>query len=90
MLSGWKETTFNGQPAWSAPAPEAYFRQLWVNGERRERPRLPKEGFYRFAGLAPGVEAPEYSSGQTEFLVNPGEAQVWKNLTDVEMIIFTL
>ncbi|MFW6132827.1 MAG: hypothetical protein ACOC8F_02945, partial [Planctomycetota bacterium] len=48
----WRIETVNGRTAW-ATEPDASlladggFAQLWVNGQRRRRPRLPKEGFHR-------------------------------------------
>ena len=89
-LTGWQETTYASQRAWIAPAPKTVFHQLWVNDQRRERPRLPKSGLYDIPGLAPGTKAPKYNSGQTLFQVNPGEAQAWQNLADVEMVMFNL
>lgn len=54
-ITGWRETTLNGKTVWAAEIPEVktgqwYFHQLFVNGQRRRRPRLPKQGFYRFTG----------------------------------------
>ena len=50
-ITGWEETTMNGVDVWQTTIPEVaagdwYFRQLWVDGERCRRPRLPREGFY--------------------------------------------
>lgn len=89
-LTGWKADTVNGRKCWSVPAPDTFFRQLWVNDQRRERPRLPKTGFRRFAGI-PGLtlETP-YNAGSKEFLVNPGEAEPWRNPTDIEVLAFML
>ena len=56
QLTGWKVETNNGVTAWTLKIPEVrdgswFFTQLWVNGQRRLRPRLPREGFYRFTGF---------------------------------------
>ena len=45
-ITDWKQETINGVDVWVAELPavasgEWYFRQLFVNGERRQRPRLP-------------------------------------------------
>jgi hypothetical protein len=89
-VTGWQPDTVNGRPGWSAPAPESCFRQLWVNDQRRERPRLPKTGFGNFAGSPGLVPEAKYNAGRKRFLVNPGEAQNWKNLTDIELVAFML
>ena len=46
-ITGWEETEVNGVDAWVADVPDVasgdwYFRQLFVNGERRQRARMPK------------------------------------------------
>jgi len=50
-ITGWTPTTVNGKAAWSArvaiEGDTGYFHQLFVNGERRARPRLPKTGLFR-------------------------------------------
>jgi parallel beta-helix repeat protein len=39
---------------YEAPVPEAWiFRQLFVNGERRQRARTPNDGFFRVEGNSP-------------------------------------
>ncbi|MFN3487197.1 MAG: PDZ domain-containing protein, partial [Planctomycetota bacterium] len=46
-LSGWRRGEINGRAVWTAEAPETL--QLFVDGRRRPRARLPKEGFYTIA-----------------------------------------
>ena len=82
VITGWKR----GQGhLWTAEIPEVkqgqwYFRQLFVNGQRRPRARLPKEGFYTVAG--PGDPA------KRAFKFNPGELDpAWRNRDDVEVIV---
>ncbi|MCS6951067.1 MAG: hypothetical protein NZ520_11460, partial [bacterium] len=57
-LKGWGVTP-DGR--WQLVIPEAQrgewnFIQLWVNGERRYRPRLPKGGYYTIADELPPVQ----------------------------------
>src|SRR5262245_9278522 len=45
-LTGWKEMTIGDKKLWVAELPDVragktYFRQLWVNGQRRTRARHP-------------------------------------------------
>jgi len=62
-------------------AGEWYFRQLYINGERMSRARLPQEGYYKVAG-----------SGDIDnkwgFQFNPGEIDAnWRNIEDVEIVV---
>lgn len=62
------------------------FSQLWVNGERRFRPRLPKSGYYTIADtLAPSPGATGYDG----IVFSPGDVRAdWANLNDVELLGF--
>ena len=70
---------------WRAEIPEVkagtwYFRQLFVNGERRPRTKLPQDGYYKMAG---GGTPPKRS-----FKFNAGEIHPeWTNLNDVEVVV---
>ena len=91
-IRGWKETKVHGKRAWVASIPAAkrgnwYFQQLWVNGERRMRPRLPREGLFRIERLV-GVNAKTpYHQGQDRFGFARGDIDPkWRNLRDVEVV----
>jgi hypothetical protein len=93
-IEGWQERDLNGKTVWVADLPEVasgrwFFRQLFVNGERRQRPRLPKQGFYWMADV-PGtsVDAGHFDASSNTFQCAPGDIQAWRNLTDVEVIAF--
>jgi len=93
-ITGWEEGVVNGLKCWKAYLPEVKrgkwsFRQLWVNGQRRERPVLPENGFYRIesvpdikAGVAP------WSQGQNRFICSPGDIKEWENINDIEIHVF--
>src|SRR5438552_11549535 len=55
-ITGWKQVS--GKPQlWETEIPAVrdgkwYFRQLFVNGERRQRARTPTEGFFRVQGAS--------------------------------------
>ena len=92
VISGWQEAKLNGKNVWVAdlPSVRAYrwrFRQLFVNGERRPRPRLPKEGYYQVAGLLPKDSQAEWNRGQNGFLFADGDIKPWSNLKDVEIVV---
>lgn len=85
-IRGWRESTFNGRPAWVASAPFD-FRQLFVGSVRAPRPHLPKTGFFNFAGYTAPQTSTAYNEGQTEMRFRAGDLRAdWQNLTDVEVI----
>jgi len=67
------------------------FRQLFVNGARRYRSRLPKKGFYRITEL-PGVDlAGPFDTPCKEFRFADKEIKSdWSNLNDVEVVVLHL
>jgi hypothetical protein len=80
---------------WAADVPEVkgggwYFYQLFVNDGRRARTRLPKEGFYTFAGLPTTRPETPWQEGQAEAIFKAGEIERWKNLGDVDVVATSL
>lgn len=81
---------------WTAQVAELlkgiYPQQMTVNGERRYRSRLPKEGLYRIAGLA-GAKAfgpleELWASGSNKFEYRKGDIDpAWRNLSDIRIVI---
>ena len=89
-LTGWR---VDEQGRWILQLPEVKagswnFTQLFVNGQRRLRPRLPKQGYHWIAeGLSPSPAA--QNRGDDRFRFAPGEFQAnWKNLVEVEVLAF--
>jgi hypothetical protein len=82
-LTGWKPVP--GRPGlWQASVPNAegqgYFRQLFVNGERRQRARTPNQGYYRIQGASPQDQP-------VKLKFKPGEIRKeWAEDGDVEVI----
>lgn len=92
-IDGWREEEVNGRTVWVADIPDAaegkwYFYQLFVDGRRRPRARLPKEGLY-WVESVPGVEPEQmYRRAKIDaFHCAPGDIQNWKNITDVEVVM---
>ena len=96
-ITGWRATQVNGVDAWVASLPSVKrgawtFTQLWVNGRRAHRPRLPDTGFYRierrFAGAATKglAEQNEIFKPETRFGYAEGDMFAFKNLTDVDFV----
>ena len=91
-ITEWQTTKHNGRTAWLADLPEAQnegwnFRQLFVNGRRAPRPRLPKQGVCRMVE-APGLKLPAnwQVGGQTQFVCAEGDVREFRNLNDVEVV----
>lgn len=77
-ITGW---TQNGE-LWTAKVPDDwYFSDLYVNGERRSRPRLPKEGFFH-------IESAISDDVKDAFHYAEGDIKPWQNMDDVEVIVF--
>ena len=88
-ITGWRPVE---RQLWTAEIPDVksgkwYFRQLFVNGQPRRRPALPKQGQYPVAGpINPKKwRAPENAKA---FHYKPGDIdKAWTNLDDVEVVV---
>ncbi len=89
VLKGFKVE--NGR--WTLVIPEVKegrwdFCQLWADGQRRFRPRLPKDGYFLIADALPSTE----KTGNTGFdrfkFAGDDIRPDWANLADVETIVF--
>ncbi len=83
-ITGW--TKVAGKPGlWQAEVPSVragkwYFRQFFVNGQRKQRARTPNEGFFRIQGPSPQDQP-------VELKFKPGEIKKeWADDGDVEAI----
>jgi hypothetical protein len=90
-IAGWQVSEVNGTPCWTITLPEVasghwYFTQLFVNGERRVRPRLPKQGYHRFAGLPDGHRLFDWYGPTQRAEYAPDDIQRWRNLEDVKIV----
>ena len=99
-ITGWKKADGG---LWKTHLPEVkkgewYFEQLFVDGQRRYRPRLPKEGFYQVADLLEprSYRLPSHrSSAKPEdkhlfkgFKFYEGDIKQWGQHEDIEVISF--
>ncbi len=92
-ITGWSVTTHAGRVAWVADVSAILrehggFRSLFVNSERRPRPTLPKQGWFRIES-APDVDPHNVKlfQGGDRFVARPGDFQAWKNLQDAEVVV---
>ncbi|MBL7113293.1 MAG: right-handed parallel beta-helix repeat-containing protein [Bacteroidales bacterium] len=98
IIRNWEE---DKKGLWKVKIPEVksgswYFRQLYVDGNRRYRPRYPKEGLFRVANL-PSIDKTSWMAQSTSdegelakraFKYEEGNIQAaWSNIEDVEVVI---
>ena len=92
QITGWTVEERDGRTVWTTTIPEVaagewYFKQLFVDGERRARPRLPREGFYRIEDV-PGASRDDYIFTPSDhFVAAAGDIGDWSNITDVEAVV---
>ncbi len=98
VITGWRNAEVNGKPCWAVDIPEVkegkwYFRQLFVNGQRRPRPQVPEKGWYNFASIPPHSErylkregVRDQKNQNDRACYRPGDVKKWHNLGDVEFV----
>ncbi|MEX1015480.1 MAG: right-handed parallel beta-helix repeat-containing protein [Phycisphaeraceae bacterium] len=93
-VTGWRETQLDGHRLFVTEADDAMqglagwqCQHLHVNGERRQRPRWPRDGVFHAERLLdpPNAERP-WTPGVDRFIYAPGDLQPWRNLHDVELV----
>ncbi len=91
-ITGWK---VNAQGRWQVTLPDVQsgkwnFSQLFVGGQRRYRPRLPKQGYAFVAGALP-PSAKTQGKGFDRFHFAPGDFRAdWQNPEDIEVLCFQI
>jgi hypothetical protein len=95
-VTGWRVESLRGLPVWTTDASalvkaHGSFRSLFVDGEHRPRPRLPKEGFWRIESVPGrplgGDHWKNLFEGSDAFVAAPGTVQAWRHLADVEAVV---
>lgn len=92
-IDGWEIVDVGGRNLWVTYLPEVVngewrFSQLFVNGERRFRPRLPKSDWFYVRSIDDGFSEHGWEFyGQDSFFFNPGELKSsWTNIDDIEIV----
>lgn len=100
QISGWRAEQLGDLTCWVAHVPEVAegrwsFRELFVNGERRPRARLPKKGYFRVRETVPPLDFAGWRfteetlfDGTSSFRCEPGDVQSWRNIEDVDIVAF--
>jgi hypothetical protein len=89
-ITNWKPVTVQGRQLWAADLPEVragkwYFRQLWIDGERRVRARHPNAGYLEVAEVPDTKPDATWSKGQASFRFKAGDLKAWPTLTNAEV-----
>jgi hypothetical protein len=94
-IANWRAETRKGRQVWVADLPEVRrgewnFRQLFVDGERAPRTRLPKRGFFRVQeALDYKTSTPPWACPTRRIRFASGDLKKWRNLRDVEIVALT-
>lgn len=91
-ITKWRDVTVNGRGYWAADVPQArgglwFFRELWVNGERRTRARHPNKGYLGIESL-PDATA-NWETGHSRFKYKKGDIEPWVTSTNAEVVALT-
>lgn len=99
-IANWQSAKVNGVEAWVADVSSVLktrgdFRQLFVNGVRAPRTRLPETGYFWIEDV-PGLSLTTFfedsvlTTHTSAFKAAAGDIQPWKNLQDVEVLAMHL
>ncbi len=97
-ITGWRTEQRGDLEYWMTDIPEVargdwYFHQLFVSGQRRPRPRLPREGYYRIKETVPPLDFDRWVfseeslfAGTSTFRCDAADVSNWANLGDIEVV----
>ena len=91
-VDGWRKTKVHGKPCWVTALPDVKdkgwnFTQLFVNGRRRPRTRLPRTGWFRFRDyVVESDRTPAWHKGPRRMHYEGDDLQRWKNSGDIRII----
>jgi len=88
-VEGWKRITIENKELYAAEIPgdgEWFFRELWVNGQRRKRARHPNNGYLKIAEVPEASSATRWSEGQASFRFHTEDIKAWKTVANAEVV----
>jgi hypothetical protein len=91
LVEHWTSRTLNGREVWETTLPQdtPAFRELWVDGHRRTRARLPKQGVYEVAGLLPADQKTDWNRPVEAVVCTPPDIHFSSDVTEGEAILCT-
>ncbi len=94
-MTGWKTTRANDRDAWAVDLADVkagrwFFRELWVNGQRRSRARHPNTGYLN---VTPSPDEKEWNKGDWNkgkiwFPFAAGDLDGNDDLSQAEVVVF--
>lgn len=91
-IEHWENGTLNGHAVWiarlgAAAQGKGLFRELWVNGQRRQRARWPKKNYLGVAHAIPEAGSSTYKGGHA-FAFNAEDLKAWPGAPTGEIVVF--
>jgi hypothetical protein len=91
-IVGWKAATIGPRKYWVTEIPAVrngqwYFRELWVNGQRRLRARHPDKGYFKIEALLDSTGS--WERGHTRFRFHEGDLKAWPSVRNAEVVAMT-
>jgi len=93
-IEGWKQVTIEGKELYAVEIPEArdgkwFFREIWVNGQRRKRARHPNKGYLTVAEVPEVSSQTQWHEGQTGFRFHEDDLKNHKDINNAEIVAMT-
>ncbi len=95
QITNFKVETVHGKKAWVAEIPDVknhkwFFRQLFVDGVRAQRARLPQKGWYVIEDPLASYDDLAQRVPQDKFKCRQGDIDPsWKNFQDIDMLMLS-
>jgi len=88
-ITGWKQVTVDGKKLWAAKIDDVkygkwFFRELWVNRQRRTRARHPNKGYLKVEGVVEKTE--QWHQGQSSFQFSEGDMKQWSTFKNADVV----
>jgi hypothetical protein len=89
----WDMATIDGKSFWVSDIPEVasgqwFFRELWVNGNRRGRARYPAMGTLQIDSLTD--KSSQWTNSKSCFRFRQDDLKDWPSLTNAEVVVLSL
>ena len=92
VVTGWKSSRRGGKEIWTAELPAVksgtlFFRELWADGQRRNRARHPNTGYRKVHAVPDVTPKPLWSDGSTRFQFSPEDIPAGWTYTDAVAMV---
>lgn len=85
-IKEWKEEIINGKRVWVSKVKKS-IKNLWVNGERRLKPRYPEKGYLKVENIVEEDEKKNWNEGVWKLKFKKGEIKNWNRIEAAELIV---